>query len=238
MIGIRRATPTDVADIGSVIRDVWGQEILPEVCLVQIADAPGALWVAEERGHVAGFASAFATLSAANQRRWEIDLVAVRPSYEGRGAGHRLIKRASRDGAQRGVAVVRALVRVSNLPSQRAFRKAGFTTDHRRYHLLLWSPKSAQIRTPSLDGVSLVPVDSLTYRGLWIEGLEHAAAREQHAVVAAARATIARDGRLNAGALVEAEREYLLAADLRAQAEMRGEYYWFVKPASVARMEG
>ena len=237
MIRIRRAAPADVADIGSVVRHVWGQEILPEVCLVQIADDTGAVWVAEERGHVAGFACACATLSAAKQRRWEIDLVAVRPSCEGRGVGSRLIRRASRDGARRGVAVVRALVRVSNLPGQRAFRRAGFTTDHRRYHLLLWSPESAQMQTPSLDGVTLVPVDTLTYRGLWIEGLAHVGPGEQRAVVAAARATIARDGRLNTGALIEAEREYLLAAELRAQAEMHGEYYWFVKPVSAAGRE-
>jgi hypothetical protein len=52
---------------------------------------------------------------------------------------------------------------------------------------------------------------------------------EQRAVVGAARSIIAWEARFSAGALIPAAREHLLAVDLRDQAKMHGEYYWFVK---------
>jgi hypothetical protein len=76
-------------------------------------------------------------------------------------------------------------------------------------------------------------MDTLTYRGLLIVGLtsERLTIEEQQQAAKTARSMIARDGRLNTGALIPVDEEHLLAADLREMASVHGEYYWFVKPA-------
>lgn len=235
MIDLRRAAVSDVRGIGSVVHDVWGQEILPDVCRAQIGDDDCELRIAERGGNVLGFISAFLTVDRDGDRRWEVDLVAVRPDQQGRGLGKRLIRRAGEDAVKQGVAVTRALIRVSNSPSQKAFERAGFATDRRVHHLLLWSPKVAEGPAPCLEDVSLSPVETLTYRGLWIERLEEIAASKQRLVVDAARAIAARENRLNTGAVIPADKNHLLAADLCSQAELQGDYYWFIKHSSGER---
>jgi len=75
-------------------------------------------------------------------------------------------------------------------------------------------------------------VDTLTYRGVWIEGLtsKGSGRREQQSVLRAARSLVASENRSTIGAVVPVDEEHLLAADLRDQARVHGEYYWFVKP--------
>ncbi len=231
MSRLSRAIITDIEGIGAVVQDVWKQEILPGVCKAQIEDDAGALWVAKAKDDVLGFISAFLTVDKAGRRRWEVDLVAVRPAHQGKGLGQRLIRRVWQDAEGRNAVEARALIRVNNLPSQKAFRRAGFTSDSHVQRLLLWPPKLAENPAPCPDGVSLLAVDTLTYRGLWIEGLASLPHAEQRSVVRTARATIARENRLNTGALVLADRERLLSPDLRAQAKVHGEYYWFTKPS-------
>lgn len=233
MIRLRRAVVSDVEGIGNVVREVWGQEILPDVCRAQIEDVECELWVAEGEDDILGFISAFLTVNKDGHRRWEMDLVAVRPSQQGRGLGQRLIRRACEGAVRVDAAVARALIRLSNVASQKAFQRTGFTTDRRIYHLLLWSPTPIDGPAPRPRGASLTPVDTLTYRGLWIEGLEQMTPSKQHLVVNAARSTVAREKRLNAGALIPADKVHLLTADPRAQAKLHGRYYWFAKRGSV-----
>jgi hypothetical protein len=118
---------------------------------------------------------------------------------------------------------------VENVASRRAFENAGFTTDARVHNLFLWPPEPGTAARPYAGRVTLLPVDTLTYRGLWIEDLTSVSAEEQRRAVRAARSIIARDGRLNAGAVIPADRERLLVPDLRNQASMHGEYHWFIK---------
>jgi N-acetylglutamate synthase-like GNAT family acetyltransferase len=240
MIELAEATSRDIDGIGAVVHDVWQQEILPEVCQTQIEEDTGSLWVAKEGDDVVAFISAFLTVDRAGERRWEVDLVAVRSTHQGKGLGQRLIRRLCQVGSGQDAAVVRALIRVENRPSQRAFQKAGFTTDRQVHHLLLWPPKPTDLPAPhpaeiSLVPVSLLPVDTLTYRGLWIEGLAEVTAPEQRSIVGAARSIVAKEKRLKTGAVIPAEREHRLATDLRTQARMQGKYYWFVKHGSVKR---
>ena len=231
MTRIRRAILDDVTGIAEVIRSVWEQELLIYVCQAQIQDAACSLWVAEENGEAAGFASAFLTTGPRGVRRWEIDLVAVRPDSQGRGLGQRLIAAVFGDAARHDVAWARALIRVDNVASKRAFEKVGFVTDDEVQRLLLWPPERANMeeRATTRD-CPYVVVDTLTYRGLWIEGLEDMTPDEQRAVVVGARSIVAREERLNTGAVVPADKEHLLAPDLRDEAQVQGEYYWFVKP--------
>ncbi|MEE8391690.1 MAG: hypothetical protein V3S14_12970, partial [Anaerolineae bacterium] len=62
MIDFRRATLADVNGIVAVVYDVWGQDILADVCKAQIQNDTCALWVAADGDNVAGFVSAFLTV--------------------------------------------------------------------------------------------------------------------------------------------------------------------------------
>jgi N-acetylglutamate synthase-like GNAT family acetyltransferase len=229
VIRIRRAGLSDMGGTADVVKDVWEQDVLPDVYRAQIERHASALWVAEQNDDVLGFVSAFLTLAGDGRRRWEVDLVAVRRASQGQGLGTRLIRRVCEAGRVHAVSLTRALIRVENVPSQRAFEVAGFTTDGRVYELLLWLPEPDDDARPYAGPVSLSPVDTLTYRGLWIEGLTAAAADEQRRAVRAARSIAAREGRANAGAVIPADRAYALAPDLQNEAHRHGEYYWFAK---------
>ena len=230
MIRLARARRQDVERIEAVVHDVWKQEILPDVCRAQIERDGCSLWVAKEEEDVLGFASAFLTVDGRGFGRWEVDLVAVRPARQGEGVGQRLIAKACEDAERDDVVAARALIRVDNVASQKAFRRAGFATDGKVHHLLLWLPDPNATVTRCPGGVSLIPVDTLTYRGLWIEGLTRVSCAEQRAAVSTARAIIAQEDRLNTGALIPEAREHLLSPDLRNRGELQGRYQWFIRP--------
>ena len=231
MINLRKAALPDVSGIAAVIYDVWAQDILADVCRAQIKDDACALWVAADGDDVAGFVSAFLTVGSGGARRWEVDLLAVRRVSQGQRLGQRLVMAACQDIARHNVSVARAAIRVDNIASQRTFENAGFATDRRVHELLLWTSRLSDGPDVYPKDVALVPVDTVTYRGLWIEGLTSAGlgAELQRDVVRTARSVVAREERLNTGALIPTDEAHLLAADLRNQASVHGEYYWFVK---------
>ena len=232
MTNLRKAASTDIKGIATVVYDVWAQDILTDICEAQIKDDTCALWVAADKDDIAGFVSAFLTTGKDGDRRWEVDLVAVRRASQGQRLGQRLVTKACQDARIHNVSIARAIVRVNNIASQKTFENAGFTTDWRIHKLLLWTPDPSDNPIAYARNVTLLPMDTLTYRGLWIEGLtsEGLTIEEQRQAVKTARSMIARDGRLNTGALIPVDEEHLLATDLRETASVHGEYYWFVKP--------
>jgi N-acetylglutamate synthase-like GNAT family acetyltransferase len=231
MIDLRKATLADVDGIAAVVYDVWEQDALADVCTAQIQDDACALWVVADRDDVAGFVSAFLTVGDGGVRRWEVDLLAVRRASQGQHMGRKLVLAVCQDAARHDVSVARAAIRVDNVASQKAFEYAGFATDQRVHELLLWTPKLGDAPDVHPKDVVLLLVDTVTYRGLWIEGLTSAGltAKEQRGVVKVARSVVAREGRLNAGAVIPKDEVHLLPTDLRNQASVHGEYYWFVK---------
>ena len=228
-VSIRRAALSDIDGIGAVVREVWDQEILQDACRRLIAGEHSTIWVAEAEEAVLGFASGFLTMDKWGQRRGEIDLLAVRPSRQGEGIGPRLIAGLEAEAASWGVDVLRALIRVKNRPSQKAFSRVGFTTDGQVHKLFLWSPKEGTAERRVQGEIAMIPVDTVTYRGLWIEGLARLSRAAQQVVVGAARAAIARDNRLNTGALIPADDTGKLARRLMQEATLQGDYYWFQK---------
>ena len=81
-----------------------------------------------------------------------------------------MIKEALTYGSNFGVRWAKASIRIDNYASQRAFFKAGFTTDAQVRNLFIWDPLACQSTTNVPETVHLIPVDTLMYRGLWIEG--------------------------------------------------------------------
>jgi ribosomal protein S18 acetylase RimI-like enzyme len=231
MIKIRRATPEDVEGVAAIVQDVWQQEVDFDVGHSQIKDRTCAIWVAIEEDKVAGFVSAFLTVGQNEVRRWEVDLLAVRQASRGQRLGQKLVEATWVDARKHQVKMARAAVRVDNMASQRTFERMGYTTDRRVYKLFLWSPQLAEDQIVYPPQVMLLPVNTLTYRGLWIEGLAVAGVSEdeQRQAVTTARALIAQQGRLNTGALILVENENHLADDVRAMATVPGEYHWWQK---------
>lgn len=231
MINLRKAALADISGIAAVVYDVWAQDILPDVCQAQIKDDVCALWVAADGDDVAGFVSAFLTVGSGGVRRWEVDLLAVRRANQGQHLGRKLVLAVCQDAVRHDVSVARAAIRVDNVASQKAFEYAGFAADRRAHELLLWTPKLGDAPDVHPKDVLLLPVDTVTYRGLWIEGLTSAGltAKEQRGAVEEARSAVAREGRLNAGAVIPKDEVHLLPMDLRNQASVHGEYYWFIK---------
>jgi ribosomal protein S18 acetylase RimI-like enzyme len=231
MITLRKATPADVPGIAAVVHAVWEQDVLPDVCEAQTRCQACALYVAAEGDNRAGFVSTFLTVDKDGRRRWEVDLLAVRPASRGQRLGQRLVEAVCADERARGVSLTRAAVHTDNAASQRTFENAGFTTDGEVHKLLIWTP--TRDAGPIIYGgsVTVVPVDTLTYRGLWLEGLTayNVDQDEQRSAVQMARSIIAWEGRHNTGAMIPAIGSHRLAPDLEESAKMIGKYHWFVK---------
>ena len=97
----------------------------------------------------------------------------------------------------------KASIRVNNHASQRAFSKAGFTTDDQACSLLLWDPLACASVTNVAEDVRLMPVDTLTYCGLWIEGFVESqlSVKEQRNVIRGAQSRIFHESRKNTSML-------------------------------------
>ncbi|MDE2809631.1 MAG: GNAT family N-acetyltransferase [Gemmatimonadota bacterium] len=220
---IRPATTSDIPGIAQVCEAAFAEQIEPEVCRRQIADPTIDLHVAVEGNEVAGFVSAFA-LDGAADNPWFVDSLAVRPQSQGRGYGRHLIESTWTTARRHGFRMSCALIRADNAPSQLCFAHCGYATDRRPHSLYIWPPQSGAANSKT-DPVRLLPVDTITYRGLWIEGLADASTEIQRRAVQQARAYCAREGRGSSGALITDPSRLDVA--LLEQAELKGEYYWW-----------
>jgi len=128
----------DAQGIVQVDRETFDDcDYTPEYIVALEAASGQYAWVAEQEGRIVGFVSAFCTHSLALDR-YEIDELAVLPTWQGQGLGTRLVEAALRGrttcpGAQQ----ARALIAARNKASQRAFAKNGFSS-YREADLLLY----------------------------------------------------------------------------------------------------
>jgi ribosomal protein S18 acetylase RimI-like enzyme len=226
---IRRADPGDAGPIDRVLKDVWNQSIEREVFREHLASADCGIWVATVEGNVAGFVSAFVTPGRQGERRWEIDLVAVRRDDQGKGLGKGLLKQASEGGRSRTLDNSRAFVRTENVQSQSIFEAAGYQSDRRVHLLHLWEPESFEGSGRAQPEVKLIPVDTLTYRGLWIEGLSTVSEDSQETALKIARNKVHLESRINTGAFVPAEEILKLSDRVRQVGVVHGEYHCWVR---------
>ncbi len=89
---IRQATKNDVSAVEAMTQAVWNQKIDHETFRNQVDSDTSVIRVAIENDQVAGFVSAFLTIDVHNNRRWEVDLLVVRPESQGRRWGSALIQ--------------------------------------------------------------------------------------------------------------------------------------------------
>jgi GNAT superfamily N-acetyltransferase len=212
--------PDDAAAVAAVMVVVWPDEPPSPDC---IAAASGHIdhrgWVALDSGRVVGFLDGFTTHAPDGVRRWELDLIAVLPDARGRGAARGLVSAACE--AVDGVELVRALVRVDNMPMQRVMAQTGFALAEGGPHTLMVA--EADPAAEAGDSGSLLEVATLTYSGVWVEGT-HDRPR-----LIAARGQAARRGLDVAGAVISVRRHAALSAAHGAGYARIGEYDWWVK---------
>ena len=225
MLDIRLAQLDDAEAIHLILQETWGESLLFGVFADHISSPEHQVFVAVAADEVVGFLSAF--LISNPVPRWEIDLIIVRATIQGRGIGTSLIEEALTYGSNLGVGWAKASIRIDNYASQRAFFKAGFTTDAQVRSLFIWNPLACKSTTNVPETVHLIPVDTLMYRGLWIEGFVESQLprREQHNVIRAARNSIFHDDRLNTGVFIPDSLKHTIPPNLLTAATDFGQYH-------------
>jgi len=225
MSDVRFARSDDAEAIHLILQETWGESLLFDVFTDHILSPEHQIFVAVEAGEVAGFVSAF--LIPEPLPRWEIDTIIVRATSRGKGIGTSLIEEALIYGSHLGAHWAKASIRVNNDPSQRAFCKVGFTTNTQVLSLLLWDPLACESATNVVKDVRFIPVNALTYRGLWIEGFaeSHLSVKEQHDVIHAAQSRIFHENRKNTSMFIPDSFKQVIAPDLLDTATDYGQFH-------------
>ncbi|MAS35254.1 MAG: hypothetical protein CL610_14675 [Anaerolineaceae bacterium] len=173
-IHIQPASINQAASIAQLKSVVWPDEMANAEQVAQALRQPDhRAFVALADQRVVGFVDAFPTTNAAGHTRWEIDLLAVHPAYQGQKIGQRLIEAAVQAGQPHPI-TSRALIQVDNHASQGAFRRCGFSPDWQVYQLMIATGQQAGNPQP-LEQAVLIPVVTMNYSGLWLEGTFSAA---------------------------------------------------------------
>ena len=225
MSDVRLAQPDDAEAIHRILQETWEDSLLFDVFIGHISSPEHQVFVALETGEVAGFVSAF--LIPEPIPRWEIDTIIVRATSRGKGIGTSLIEEALIYGSHLGAHWAKASIRVNNHASQRAFCKVGFTTDAQVLSLLLWDPLACESATNVVEDVRFIPVNTLTYRGLWIEGFVESqlSVKEQRNVICAAQSRIFQENRKNTSMFIPDSFKQTIAPDLLVTATDYGQFH-------------
>ncbi|MXV72984.1 GNAT family N-acetyltransferase [Candidatus Poribacteria bacterium] len=225
MSDIRLAQLDDAEAIHLILQETWGESLLFDVFADHISSPEHQVFVAVESGEVIGFLSAFLVSNPTS--RWEIDLVIVRSTSQGKGIGTSLIQEALTYGSHLEARQAKASIRMDNYASQRAFSKTGFTTDTQVGSVFTWEPLVCKSATNVPETIHFISVDTLTYRGLWIEGFieSQLPRKEQHNVIRAAQNSIFYEDRLNAGLFIPDSLKHTIAPNLLTAATDFGRYH-------------
>ncbi|MDE2777341.1 MAG: GNAT family N-acetyltransferase [Chloroflexota bacterium] len=176
--------------------------------------------VATVCGAICGFVDGFFTADQNGARRFELDLLAVAPTAQGRGIGGKLVAASLAAAEDGGARLCRALVRRENATMRKLCQLHGFhrSADSHALYLRDAQPAAAW---PRQHVSHLLPVDTLGYAGIWIEG--HLS---QAAVDAAARLASIGGASLVGAVIpgVDVESAALLAAN---SFRIVGQYHWW-----------
>lgn len=120
-----------------------------------------------------GFVDGFLTQSPEATWRFELDLLAVDEAWRGCGVGAELVRSILESAEQTPATMIRALVRAGNMPMETLMSRAEFKAESALYELWVKSVGALgpQLPHPPDDvQAGVVPVTTLTYRGVWLEG--------------------------------------------------------------------
>jgi ribosomal protein S18 acetylase RimI-like enzyme len=180
---IRPAIPADALALAQIKDAIWPDEATTPDYIAQVMAQPDhQTIVAVTDENIVGFVDGFISLTSSGQRRWEVDLLGVHPAHQGQGIGTQLMQAATEAGKQMTAAAARALVAVENIGSQKALAKVGFVVDKRPLNLWVSAGSSNRLSVISnqLSKDSyLIPVVTLNYQGVWLEGMISAASLQK-----------------------------------------------------------
>ena len=224
MLNIRFARSEDAQAIHLILQEVWGDSLLFDVFRHHISSPKHQVFVAVYTDEIVGFLSAF--LVSKPTPSWEIDILAVHPQWQGMGIGTSLVAEALTYGSNLGVDWATASIRVDNKASQRTFSKTGFTTDEKVLNLFTWGPLDCTPDNHVPDTIHFIQVDTLTYRGMWIDGFSesHLTRKEQQNVIRTAQNRIFHENRLDVGMLISDTLRDSINTDLIVNAADHGQY--------------
>lgn len=208
---IRPAQPSDASDLKQLIELIFGDT--PSIAVVNAAltDLEHYAHVAISDGHLVGFVSGFITRAADGQRRWELDLIGVHPDYRGRGIASALVQATTAEALRLGVGYVRALVATHNSAMGAVLKRHQYQTDALARVLCVLGDMGVH----TTEDLSLVVVKTLTYCGVWLEGVIPAQL-EQY--------LFPQGGRILGAVVSEVDSEILL----RCGFSPVGRYHWWI----------
>ena len=135
-----------------------------------LTEGPQRAWLAVAGSAIVGFVVSFATHSL-NGASWEIDLMAVHPSWRGRGLGTRLVRASCAYGT--GLAGrARSVVSAGNQASARVFRRAGFRAAKEVCELYICRIQEQQEPEAATHGTEVTALGSSTEMRGWLAASE------------------------------------------------------------------
>lgn len=167
-IRIARASIEDASQIAQIIVTVWGYQQSVDL-IRQAIESDHLTHVAKTpTDEIVGFVDSFVTQNSQMQSRWELDLLAVHPEYRNQGIAGRLVAANLEKAQLENMKYVRALVRTDNVPVHNVLQRLGFTLEDETNHLCVCDkPAPEPIETKYSS--HLIPVQTFTYQGYWIE---------------------------------------------------------------------
>ncbi|MCG8351323.1 MAG: GNAT family N-acetyltransferase [Chloroflexales bacterium] len=220
----QRATPNDASAIVQLLALVWPhQPANPDQVATALAPPGHATYLATCQDQAVGLVSGFPTVSVAGEIRWEIDLLAVHPAYRGQQIGRRLVQCSTAAGRAAQARVARALIASDNHASQRTIAMVGYHMQPEEMTLYVTAPhRSAHPATGA--PIHLIPVQTLTYSGAWLEGAVTTEAVQE------ACARQAAHGWSTLGTLVPQQQVQFHGIVQHSGFACIGRYHWWIKP--------
>ena len=217
---IRRATTDDAGVIASLAADALETQIDADSPRVHKILNAGLTFVATHNEAIVGFASGFYTLDRHGSRRYELDLLAVALDARGRGIGGRLVEANLFAAGDSKPQLIRALVRSDNRSMQRLCRRHSFAVLPRKYELFVAVPRSVVRKTQKHQAL-LIPVETLNYSGIWLEG------ELSQAAINVALSQAAQSDMSTIGAVIPSDASLAIELLRRNSFENVGEYDWW-----------
>lgn len=169
-LSLRRACPADAVAIADIAETCFGDAFDSQRIRRLLETDNRDCFVARDAGGLLAFADHFITGSARDQRRLELDLLAVAPRAQGQGLGRRLLGKSVSLARQRDVAVLRALVRSDNLAMRRLCCSAGLKPSELEFNLYVAAPAAQPQQPQEVGAAHLIAVETFAYSGIWLEG--------------------------------------------------------------------
>lgn len=215
---IRPAMTQDARAIAEIIQTTFHEQSDTRQIQQLIASGKHHTWVAQT-SEVIGFVDGFLTVAQDGTRRLELDLIAVQPDFAGQGIGRQLIEAFSDNAGH--YDLIRALVAVNNRPMERAMLATAYQGEPQIYALYVCA-EAAGIEEVSPDA-HLIPVETFTYRGIWLEGIITASA------LRTAQFQQQKQGFDLTGAVISTDNSQAIGFAQAAGFEFAKDYRWWTK---------